>query len=58
MKLTIVRFTDIKSTYSESNPANNIFQDQPLPGATCSIIAGACTSCCTSCSAAIQNYNE
>lgn len=48
MKLSMTSFSDVKTIYSDLFHSKTELSSMPLPGATCSVVAGA-TSCCTSC---------
>jgi len=52
MKITIISAADIKAIHGVIFNSEQEVSIVPLPGATCSVIAGASTTCCTSCSLA------
>jgi hypothetical protein len=49
MNLSTISYIDVKTVYGELLGSEQEVNNMPLPGATCSIVAGASTSCCTSC---------
>jgi hypothetical protein len=50
MKINIISFSDVKTIHGFIFNSEEEVSSVPLPGATCSVIAGATTTCCTSCS--------